>query len=469
MILGCTFIKMSFSRSFLFLLPIVLSLDGSGNASPVAKSSKFDARSSQSSNGLTASLKPATASRAASPDVVTQSHAVLKRTAAKSRSFPYIKALHATGTTPLTLVDEGTAYDVQVQFGNDAPVQVILDTGSSDTWLAQAGYQCVDADGADASESDCDFGPLFNGTFEDGQIANENFNITYGDGEFLTGVLGYEDVTVAGLTVTKQEVALVNLAYWEGDGITSGLIGLAYPALTSAFSGTDATDDSPANNVEYNSIFTTIVNESLSAPTFSLALERAPSAGGYIAFGGLPPISFDQTFTSTPIEIMEIVDSPNAVTQYSFYTITPDGFTFQGAEHSRFSKGRSRGISVASDFPTIVDSGTTLVYLPDELAEILGELYDPPAEYLEDEGGFFVDCQATAPTFGVDINGTTFNVNAADLILQGQTDPTTGLCLTGIQPGGEGPFILGDTFLQNVVAVFDVGAAEMRFAPHENY
>jgi hypothetical protein len=62
------------------------------------------------------------------------------------------------------------------------------------------------------------------------QIPDENFNITYGDGEFLTGIIGTEEVTLAGITV-KQTVALVNLAAWEGDGTTSGLIGLAYPAL----------------------------------------------------------------------------------------------------------------------------------------------------------------------------------------------------------------------------------------------
>jgi hypothetical protein len=79
-------------------------------------------------------------------------------------------------------------------------------------------------------ESDCDFGPTYNVTDTFKQIPNENFNITYGDGEFLTGIVGIEEVTLAGLKV-KQEVALVNYAAWEGDGTTSGLIGLAYPAL----------------------------------------------------------------------------------------------------------------------------------------------------------------------------------------------------------------------------------------------
>ena len=57
-----------------------------------------------------------------------------------------------------------------------------------------------------------------------------------------------------------------------------------------------------------------------------------------------------------------------------------------------------------------------------------------------------------------------FYINAADLILD-----SDGSCFTGIDDGGEGPYILGDVFLKNVVAVFDVGASEMRFAAREFY
>jgi hypothetical protein len=51
--------------------------------------------------------------------------------------------------------------------------------------------------------------------------------------------MGYSDVTIGGIHVTKQEVALVNKAYWNGDEVTSGLMGLAYGSLTSAYSGTN--------------------------------------------------------------------------------------------------------------------------------------------------------------------------------------------------------------------------------------
>lgn len=57
----------------------------------------------------------------------------------------------------------------------------------------------------------------------------------------MTGIVGTEKVTVAGITVENQEIAVVDLAAWSGNNLSSGLIGLAFASLTSAFAGTDPT------------------------------------------------------------------------------------------------------------------------------------------------------------------------------------------------------------------------------------
>nr|AGU10903.1 Eukaryotic aspartyl protease [uncultured organism] len=101
------------------------------------------------------------------------------------------------------------------------------------------------------------------------------------------------------------------------------------------------------------------------------------------------------------------------------------------------------------------------------MAGDINGLFNPPAEYLADAQAYYVKCDAIPPQFGVTIGNQTFWVQPDDLVLRSQVDSETGLCLTSIQNGGEGPYILGIAFLQNVVAVFDVGAAEMRFAAHE--
>lgn len=133
-------------------------------------------------------------------------------------------------STTLDSLFEGQEFATNIQFGNQTFASIV-DTGSSDTWVVEESFQCVDIETEEKlSKKDCKFGPGYTrgSTFD--QIPKEVFNITYGDGEFAGGIMGYEDVTLAGIKV-RQEVAIVNYAAWSGDGVTSGLTGLAYPAL----------------------------------------------------------------------------------------------------------------------------------------------------------------------------------------------------------------------------------------------
>src|SRR5580700_6991678 len=147
-----------------------------------------------------------------------------------SRSAAYLMGMitcrgHSAGLISLL---EGSVFATTIEFGRES-FEVVVDTGSSDTWVVGTGFQCLDKqNGTTEPEDYCGFGPTYNTTETFSQVPDENFNITYGDGEFLTGIAGHEKVTLAGITV-NQTVAVVNLAAWDGDGTTSGLVGLAYP------------------------------------------------------------------------------------------------------------------------------------------------------------------------------------------------------------------------------------------------
>lgn len=101
------------------------------------------------------------------------------------------------------------------------------------------------------------------------------------------------------------------------------------------------------------------------------------------------------------------------------------------------------------------------------LAEAIAMAFEPRAVYLYQWGMYFAPCDALAPQFAVIISGVKFWVDPADMINQQLVDPLTGYCAIAVASGGSGPYILGDVFLQNVVAVFDVGGAQMRFYSHE--
>jgi hypothetical protein len=418
-------------------------------------------------------LKDVEATREASPLVQSENVLTMKPSRQKAKgSSALLAAVRASHTTALLPCEEDAGYAIDINFGGKT-FEVVFDTGSSDLWLAEKGFKCVNVNMTSVPDADCAFGPLASPTFQDGKIPNENFNITYGDGEFLTGFMGYENVEVGGITVDKQEVALVNRAYWEGDNITSGLMGFAYPSLTSAFKGTNpAVDNQNTTDVLYTNWVFNAIDQGLINPMFSVVMDRGNNGGGgQLALGGLPSTSYNKTFTSTPLHIAELIPDSNAAKNYSFYTILPDGYLLEGAVES-FWGPHEIEVERNTDYYAIVDSGTTLMYLPPRIAEEVNALFDPPSVWIEDEGVYENDCNAKPPKFAVRINGTDFYINPKDILITGEEgyDPSTGGCLVGIQPSGDGiPNIYGDTFMKNVVAVFDIGASEMRFAPHEYY
>jgi len=98
--------------------------------------------------------------------------------------------------------------------------------------------------------------------------------------------------------------------------------------------------------------------------------------------------------------------------------------------------------------------------------------FDPPPTY-HDYTPYY-PCNATAPPFGVSIGGKVFNLTNTDIIYQRGSYVTkkgVKMCPIYVQNGGIGGGralnVLGEVFLNNVVAVFDVGENVVRFAAHD--
>lgn len=136
---------------------------------------------------------------------------------------------------------------------------------SSDTWAPEIGFACFDLDNNPVPQTQCAFGTSgfdVNGSSTFVADPDTNFNIEYGDGEFLTGTVGFDTVTVGNMVVAKQEIGIVTNAAWEGDGFNTGLMGLASPNLTSVFRGTDPDDDEfPQTQIPYNPVFYSAVQQ----------------------------------------------------------------------------------------------------------------------------------------------------------------------------------------------------------------
>ena len=89
--------------------------------------------------------------------------------------------------------------------------------------------------------------------------------------------------------------------------------------------------------------------------------------------------------------------------------------------------------------------------------------------YVYTMGAYFTHCDAVAPPMSVIIDHLELPINPKDLLYRDFPEPLTGLCMTAITDGGAGPFILGEAFMQNVLTVFDVESAEVRFMSRPYY
>lgn len=210
------------------------------------------------------------------------------------------------------------------------------------------------------------------------------------------------------------------------------------------------------------------------AAWYSLAIDRIPvnatdGPGGYLGLGSLPPVAYSLHFASTPIVTQpgSQINSGTGLPIKDHYSII-DGVAY-GAGECEESAQTFNG----TKYTLIVDSGTNTNVFPPATAAPINALFDPPAVFIPDSNGTYtVDCDARPPSLGIKIGEETFYHNGEDLIIyQGPGEPClsaleANTIFDGLNAGALN--ILGDAFLKHVVALFDVGNSEMKFAARED-
>jgi hypothetical protein len=385
-----------------------------------------------------------------------------------SKTYPRAKSLSGV-TIPLyaTYTPYGTVFDAPITIG-DQDFLLFLDTGSSDTWVAKSGFQCLnETDNTILSQEYCAYSKTYNisSTFQ--QILNQTFGVKYGAG-ISSGIVGYEKVTFGGLTLNSQEIGVADKLTDPGDGNDSGVLGLGYPALTSAHPGTNYSNASLSffeNRIIYNPLFTNLYTSGLVDPYFSIALSRpavniSNGPGGTLTLGALPNITDNPTFATAPVEIMAVIPPlfTNNTPQKSYWALTVTLTTHGSATNT-------------TPFQAIVDTGNFLNYIPGALALTINNAFSPPATRnadFEANGQYDVACNATPPRFGLQFgNNVTVFMDPRDMVVQNADGSCGSSVADADQLGASGGIsfpILGTPFLRSVVAVFDFGKDEMRFA-----
>lgn len=383
----------------------------------------------------------------------------------------------AGSTAPMVATEYGTVFDVEATIGGQN-FSLLVDSGSSDLYVMESDFTCINKTSnmeLPATECKYDLNRTYSISDTYQKIPNQVFGIEYGAG-IASGVMAFEEVTIAGVTVPKQRVAIANKSTPMGDGVNSGLIGLGYPSITSAHPA-NTTDNSTYwyHRLPYTPVLPNMWEQGLiKEPYFAHVLARTalndsgPSFGGYLSLGELPPVAHDDNWAVAPVEVMKEIPlnytSNKRTLSYWATTLTAS----LGPQTPNTTSGND---SISAPFQALFDSGNPLSYIPARIADPLNNLFSPPGVYNDEAKAYIVPCDAKAPeSFSITLGGQVFTHDGADLIYQTDEGDDT-VCISAIGnsdnirllPGLQ-LNVIGVPFLRSVVSVFDFGKNEMRFA-----
>lgn len=116
--------------------------------------------------------------------------------------------------------------------------------------------------------------------------------------------------------------------------------------------------------------------------------------------------------------------------------------------------------------PAIVDTGTTLMIVPTEISSAIHKVI-PGAEY-DPMYGWRIPCafadSSSTESINIKLGDQDFPLMLKDLVRARMSQPSNGLCYSGVAGASTPLVILGDTFLRNYYSVYDFGNARVGLA-----
>lgn len=333
-------------------------------------------------------------------------------------------------------------------------------------------------------------------TFKD---MSSNFSIEYGIGS-VKGVYATDTVTVAGVSVENQQFGLASTtadiltttsvggsgsdtpsanSTESSDVVGNGILGLGYPQLTSAAS---------KGGKGYNPFVFNLVEQNLiSQHIFSVYMNNANEDGwaGEVIFGGVDDSKFSGNITYLPVAKLQTSSNPlSSITSSSsayFYWMTyGQGIAVENPQSTRTTSN----ISFDQVTAFIIDTGTTLTYLPNDMAVSIAESLVGAGNYALDPQSqvFIADCSAAksdaalvlsmSQSNKVSPDPVTITVPASQLLipLDSPTTDTATYCMLGVAPIGSNNnmLLVGDSVLRSTYLVFDIEHNQIGFASAAN-
>ena len=301
---------------------------------------------------------------------------------------------------------DGTDYSyfVSVQFGSsDTELYMLVDTGAGSTWVM--GSSCTST----ACTEHNTFNPDDSSSYE---ADSDTFSVSYGSGS-VSGSLGSDNIGIAGITLKYQ--------FGVASQTTDDFVHFAFDGILGLSRGKGANE---------NFLQTLEDTQDLSRNIFAVALNRASDGTdtGEISFGTIDKSKYtgDVTYTATGTS--------------TDWCLQIDDMAYNG---------KKAGVGGVQSY---IDTGTSFVFGPKDLVQKVHAVI--PGADSSDGVTYTVPCDSDeALTFT--FSGVDYEVSSKDWI---SPPSSSGQCTSNIygQEVVEGSWLLGDTFLKNVYAIFDV-------------
>lgn len=320
-------------------------------------------------------------------------------------------------------------------------LNVILDTGSADLWVATT--ECTTC-----SSQTPTFDISKSSTFKVAS-GQSDVAIHYGSGE-VQGNVVEDSVSMGGFTVNPQILAAVDQTSRKLlQGSASGIMGLGFQAIAS-------TQALPFWQGLLN-------GNQLSSPEMSFALARlvnvnnvpTEAPGGTFTLGGT-----NTSLYTGDIEFLDLAGSP------SFWLLSLKSLTLGG---------NALPIATGNSALSAIDTGTTLIGGPTADVAAFWKAVPNSAPVQGMDGLFSFPC-STQLDVAMSFGGKTWPISSLDMNL-GAIPEASDQCLGGIfdlsqgsnAGSGNGPsWVVGDTFLKNVYSVFRASPPSVGFAQLSN-
>lgn len=318
-----------------------------------------------------------------------------------------------------------------------------IDTGSSDLWVNTPSSRICSSQ-TDPCALTGTYNPNSSSTYN---YVSSDFNVSYVDGTAALGDYVTDNVAIGGASLQDLQFgigyrsttseAILGIGYTIGEAQVNRNGGQPYPNIPQAMAD--------AGLINTNA--------------YSIWLDDLASSTGSILFGGIDSDKYTGTLQTLPVQ--------RDAGQYRAFVVTLSGLNLN-------ENGQSSSFSTELPVPAILDTGTTLTYLP---VSLVSDIYDSlDIQYSRREGIGYTSCDRANDDATLDFtfSSVTISVPMSELIINpNEADDGSGnpyeseesFCLFGITATEDDSFaVLGDTFLRSAYVVFDLENNEISLA-----